>query len=722
MNKLRIMTFAMILLLFALPAWADVPVSMQFQGYVTDQDGVPLTGSHSMHFSLYGSLEGDDVVWTATQSVDVQDGAFVAVLGGALNPLDANVFGDQALWLGVAVDDGEELAPRSPISAVPYATRAAVADNAMTQEDVQGLLDNGGYLTEVTEVDPQFSTAPASAITLDDINEWHMAYGWGDHAEQGYLTDYQEIDPVFSQAPASGVTSELMSQWSDAYTWGDHAEVGYLTEFMEMDPTVNELAQTELDCLAGEILFWNGLRWECTEDMVIENTDTLAELDCQNGEIAAWNADEEMWQCQMAEGLEMDPVFSMAPASFIGMDDMEAWSMAYSWGDHAMMGYLTSYTETDPLFSEAPASGISASQITDWDAAYSWGDHASVGYLTEYMETDPEFAESAASGIASGDIAHWDVAYSWGDHANAGYLTGYIESDPVFNLTAAAGISNTQVDHWDTAYSWGDHASAGYVSDAYTDLSSEGYLDYTDNGDLVTKSQADSNYGSASDVVTLQADLAAVESELDQAITDLDAANARIDKLESELSKVDWCGKDLDNCDPTEVCMNVPGGTFECVSPYGPLYNWEESTFTNIGFSICHQDTYNDTSSIATIQSNCAGSQIVMACRPVGDTTFTLAGLGDYAEVFTDTGSDYGDSTVNTHNGINWYFNSGLSWGFAQEGEAVLKTSCDTSNTVAESRMCWHASGGNMTGGYRCGATTSLNHSTTWERVVMVRP
>ena len=46
----------------------------------------------------------------------------------------------------------------------------------------------------------------------------------------------------------------------------------------------------------------------------------------------------------------------------------------------------------------------------EWDAAYSWGDHALAGYLT--VEVDPIFSASAAVGIMSGDITNWNTAYA----------------------------------------------------------------------------------------------------------------------------------------------------------------------------------------------------------------------------------------------------------------------------------------------------------------------
>lgn len=38
--------------------------------------------------------------------------------------------------------------------------------------------------------------------------------------------------------------------------------------------------------------------------------------------------------------------------------------------------------ETDPVFSSSPSAGIGSANISNWNSAYSWGNHASAGYLT----------------------------------------------------------------------------------------------------------------------------------------------------------------------------------------------------------------------------------------------------------------------------------------------------------------------------------------------------
>ena len=163
---------------------------------------------------------------------------------------------------------------------------------------------------------------------------------------------------------------------------------------------------------------------------------------------------------------ETDPIFMASPAAGITAPKIINWDAAFGWGDHSLVGYLT--TETDPVFSASAASGIIGTQITNWDAAFGWGDHATVGYLTS--ETDPT-VPSYVKTILVSDITNWNFAYGWGDHSLAGYITS--ESDPVFSASAAAGITPTQVNNWNSAYGWGNHALFGYLREINIDTLAE---------------------------------------------------------------------------------------------------------------------------------------------------------------------------------------------------------------------------------------------------------
>ena len=111
------------------------------------------------------------------------------------------------------------------------------------------------------------------------------------------------------------------------------------------------------------------------------------------------------------------------------------WNTAYGWGNHATMGYLTSFTETDPIFNAwdkdyndlintptIPTVPTNVSAFTN-DA----------GYLTSFTETDPFFGASVASGITGTDTTNWNNK-----------LDSYTETDP----SVPAGTQAGDMQYW----------------------------------------------------------------------------------------------------------------------------------------------------------------------------------------------------------------------------------------------------------------------------------
>lgn len=146
--------------------------------------------------------------------------------------------------------------------------------------------------------------------------------------------------------------------------------------------------------------------------------------------------------------------------------------------------------------------------------------------------------------------------------------------------------------------------------------------------------------------------------------------------------------------------------------PVGVQSNVPVATVTGGGWTECHRETFaSNANSIASISAACASSQMMMACRPVGDPNLTLLAQAPKADVMFDTGT--GNVTHNA-NGVGWYFNNSWSWGFTTAGNAVSRNSCDT--VGGTDRMCVHTGGGNTNSGYRCG-NTFLNGNATWERI-----
>ncbi|MFM8371074.1 MAG: tail fiber domain-containing protein, partial [Bacteroidota bacterium] len=87
-------------------------IQRSFGGAVDD-------GKYALTFKLYTAATGGTPVWSETQdNIEVIGGVYSALLGEA-NPLTAGF--DQVYYLGIAVDGGAELIPRTRLTSAPYA-------------------------------------------------------------------------------------------------------------------------------------------------------------------------------------------------------------------------------------------------------------------------------------------------------------------------------------------------------------------------------------------------------------------------------------------------------------------------------------------------------------------------------------------------------------------------------------------------------------------------
>ncbi|MBD3235938.1 MAG: hypothetical protein GF330_04485 [Candidatus Eisenbacteria bacterium] len=120
-------------LLLAATAGAEGPELITYQGVLTDADGLPIHGVHDLTFAIYAdSLVGPPGLWTETHAdVDIEDGLFHVILGSR-TAFPGDFFASEERWLGIAVDTDPEMAPRTRLTSVPWAMRAAVADFAIS--------------------------------------------------------------------------------------------------------------------------------------------------------------------------------------------------------------------------------------------------------------------------------------------------------------------------------------------------------------------------------------------------------------------------------------------------------------------------------------------------------------------------------------------------------------------------------------------------------------
>jgi hypothetical protein len=111
--------------------------AIPIQGQLTDASGVPLTGDHSVTFSIYNDpAAGVLVCSTNYNPLPMTNGLFSVTVTGCT---DSGIDGDQ-LYLGVQVDADAEMTPRQPIYAVPYAR------SLHPGADISGAVDSASIL------------------------------------------------------------------------------------------------------------------------------------------------------------------------------------------------------------------------------------------------------------------------------------------------------------------------------------------------------------------------------------------------------------------------------------------------------------------------------------------------------------------------------------------------------------------------------------------------
>lgn len=114
--------FALFCALSVAAVHAQVPKTINYQGYLTTPSGAAVNSNVVMRLKLYDAVTGGTALHDETQSVSVANGVFNVLLGyGAPLTLPFT----KQYFLGVTVEpDTAEMTPRRPLSAAPYAVTA----------------------------------------------------------------------------------------------------------------------------------------------------------------------------------------------------------------------------------------------------------------------------------------------------------------------------------------------------------------------------------------------------------------------------------------------------------------------------------------------------------------------------------------------------------------------------------------------------------------------
>ncbi len=221
-TALRALVAAALFALLAAPAAAQVPDVLPYQGYLTNDAGMPQDQEVSLTFRLYADGDSPSALWTETWDVIPEGGVFYVYLG-MIESLAGVMGSGEVRYLGVSVGDEGEATPRQRVGSVPYAMMANSAisiggltvDDFATQADLAGYarwdvlgergyvtvanLDERGYATEQWVRDQAYLTEDDIADIDVDLTgyateQWVRDQGYTDEewvrgyvGEQGYL-------------------------------------------------------------------------------------------------------------------------------------------------------------------------------------------------------------------------------------------------------------------------------------------------------------------------------------------------------------------------------------------------------------------------------------------------------------------------------------------------------------------------------------------------------
>jgi hypothetical protein len=142
------------------------------QGRLTDTNGNPLNGTYSIRFRLYDDPEAVAELCSYTEVVPVTNGQFMVYIGGVCAL--PGVFTGAQLYLGIQVEDDDEMVPRQPIYPVPYAM------SLQPGAKIQGSVGGSGLWVENTQSTGNVYGVRGSAASPDGYG------GYFDNGGGGY--------------------------------------------------------------------------------------------------------------------------------------------------------------------------------------------------------------------------------------------------------------------------------------------------------------------------------------------------------------------------------------------------------------------------------------------------------------------------------------------------------------------------------------------------------
>lgn len=165
---------------------------INYQGRLTNSEGKPVAdGNHKLVFKIYNQKTGGSALWNEWQTLNTQNGIFSTQLG-IDNDLASLPF-DETYYLGVTVDDGDELSPRTRLTTVPYAQRAHTVDDSSIT--TQKLAQSGAVTGDVLKWNGDEWQPDAVSSKGETSSGWSLTGNTGTSPDTNFVgtTDQQPL-------------------------------------------------------------------------------------------------------------------------------------------------------------------------------------------------------------------------------------------------------------------------------------------------------------------------------------------------------------------------------------------------------------------------------------------------------------------------------------------------------------------------------------------------
>ena len=165
MNRFNLTSIIILLFIISI-AGSQIPQQMNYQGYLTDNSGNPITGNLIIRFTIYDAPTTGTNLWNEEHpTVALIDGVFRVVLG-SINPL--NLAFDKPYWLGIRVGNDPELIPRIALTSVGYSLNSAKAESVKDSSVTTASIQDGAVTIPKLEPDVMVKVFEGSCSNVND--------------------------------------------------------------------------------------------------------------------------------------------------------------------------------------------------------------------------------------------------------------------------------------------------------------------------------------------------------------------------------------------------------------------------------------------------------------------------------------------------------------------------------------------------------------------------